>query len=97
MLDPRDLVGMSIMPSYPWLLHKNTNFYGLRKKLSVMKYLGVPYDDDVVGSADILAEQEAARIAEGLRVQGIVDERLDQREIVALIAYLQALGKKSGE
>ena len=96
MLNPRDLVRMSIMPSFPWLLHKSTDFYVLRKKLSVMKYLGVPYSDDVVGDADILAEQEAARIARGLREQGIVDERLEQREIVALIAYLQTLGKKVG-
>jgi cytochrome c oxidase cbb3-type subunit I/II len=96
MLNPRDLVGMSIMPGYSWLLKKNTDFYSLRKKLSVMKYLGVPYSDDVVGRADILAEGEAARIAEGLRGQGIVDDRLEQREIVALIAYLQALGKKAG-
>jgi len=50
----------------------------------------------VVGRADILAEEAAARIAEGLRGQGIVDDRLEQREIVALIAYLQALGKKAG-
>ena len=96
MLNPRDLVGLSIMPSYPWLLDKNTDFYSLRKKLSVMKYLGVPYSGDVVGRADILAEEAAARIAEGLRGQGIVDDRLEQREIVALIAYLQALGKKAG-
>jgi cytochrome c oxidase cbb3-type subunit I/II len=97
MINPRDLVGLSIMPSYPWLASKSTNFYGLRKKLSVMKYLGVPYSDDQVGNADVLAEKQAKGIADGLIKDGITgDDHLEQREIVALIAYLQALGKKGG-
>jgi cytochrome c oxidase cbb3-type subunit I/II len=94
MMNPRDLVGLSIMPNYPWLLAQNTNFYGLRKKISVMKNLGVPYTDDDAGNADILAENQAKTIAENLRKDGVEDDHLEQREIVALIAYLQALGKK---
>ena len=96
MLNPRDLVGLSIMPSYPWLASKYTDFYSLRKKLSVMKYLGVPYSDEEVGNADADAEKAAKVIADGLRNQGVVDDRLEQREVVALIAYLQSLGHKSG-
>lgn len=95
MRNPRDLVGLSIMPNYPWLLAQNTDFYGLRKKISVMKNLGVPYTDDEAGNADILAESQAKTIAENLRKDGVEDDHLEQREIVALIAYLQALGKKS--
>ena len=94
MLNPRDLVGNSLMPSYPWLLNKKTDFYSLRKKTSVMRYLGVPYDDETVANADIIAEREAEAIAAGLREQGVEDDSLEQREIVALIAYLQSLGKK---
>jgi cytochrome c oxidase cbb3-type subunit I/II len=94
MLNPRDLVGQSIMPMYPWLFTRKTDFYVLRKKLSVLKYLGVPYTEDVVGNADILAEKNAKAIADGLRQQGVVDDALEQKEIVALIAYLQSLGKK---
>jgi cytochrome c oxidase cbb3-type subunit I/II len=97
MLNPRDVVPMSIMPGYPWLGTKNTNFYSLRKKLSVMKYLGVPYTQDDLARADLIAEHEARLIAEELRTQGVTGEQLEQKEIVALIAYLQALGKKGKE
>jgi len=95
MLNPRDLVGMSIMPSYPWLLRKNTDFYSLRKRTSVLRYLGVPYEEDEVANADIIAEQDAKRVADGLRSQGIEQDGLEHKEIVALIAYLQSLGKKA--
>ena len=97
MRDPRDVVPMSIMPNYPWLLTKNTNFYSLRKKLSVMKYLGVPYADDDVARADIIAEREATLMAGELRAQGVDVDELERKEIIALIAYLQALGQKSKE
>lgn len=94
MINPRDVVPMSIMPKYPWLANKKTDFYSLRKKLSVMKYLGVPYTDDDIARADLIAEREAKLIADELRQQGVDDPKLEQKEIVALIAYLQALGKK---
>jgi cytochrome c oxidase cbb3-type subunit I/II len=97
MLNPRDVVPMSIMPNYPWLATKNTNFYSLRKKLSVMSYLGVPYTQDDLARADLIAESEARRIAEELRKQGVNVDNLEQKEIVAMIAYLQALGQKGKE
>jgi len=96
MLNPRDLVPMSIMPSYPWLLTKKTDFVRLRKKASVLKFLGVPYSDEEVASADVNAEADAKVIADVLRGAGINDAQLEQKEIVALIAYLQSLGKKTG-
>ena len=97
MNNPRDVVPMSIMPTYPWLLSQKTDFYRLRKKTSVLRYLGVPYTDEQVANADGIAEQQAATIADELRAQGIQDDDLQVREIVALIAYLQALGQKTVE
>ncbi len=94
MNNPRDVISQSIMPNYMWLLTGKTDFYGLRRKLSVMKKLGVPYEDNVVAEADRFAEAEAEVIANDLRQQGVKDKHLEQREIVALIAYLQALGQK---
>lgn len=93
MIDPRSVTPKSIMPNYPWLLDKNTDFIVLRKKLSVMKYLGVPYDDEVVANADIHAQKQAQEIAADLEANGAV-KGLAKKEIVALIAYLQALGQK---
>ena len=95
MLNPRDVVQGSIMPNYPWLAEKSTDFYSLRRKLSVMKKLGVPYEPEVVSEADKLAEKQAIEIAEDLRSQGVEGNRLEQKQIVALIAYLQSLGQKA--
>jgi cytochrome c oxidase cbb3-type subunit I/II len=97
MLNPRDVVPLSIMPSYPWLATQNTDFARLRKKTSVLKYLGVPYSDDEVANADVLAEKEAREVAQTLREQGVTGDNLEQKEIVALIAYLQSLGQKTTE
>lgn len=93
MIDPRAITPQSVMPSYSWLVDKKVDFLKLRKKLSVMKSLGVPYSDDEVINADIHAEQQAKLIAKGLEEQGIA-KGLDQTEMIALIAYLQSLGQK---
>ncbi|MBN21219.1 MAG: cytochrome C oxidase Cbb3 [Bdellovibrionaceae bacterium] len=93
MLNPRDVIEGSIMPNYPWLYTKNTEFHSLRRKLSVMSQLGVPYHEKEVAEADRLAEMEAMVIANELKEQGARGEHLEQKEIVALIAYLQALGQ----
>ena len=96
MLDPRAITPQSIMPQYTWLLDKKVDFLLLRKKLSVMKSLGVPYSDDEVANADILAEKQSEKIAQGLEAQGVA-KGLSKTELIALIAYLQSLGQKGGE
>lgn len=94
MENPRSTVAGSIMPNYPWLLDKKTDFYSLRRKIYVLKSLGVPYADEVVKNADKVAEEQAKIIADELRAQGVNDDKLEQKEVVALIAYLQELGQK---
>lgn len=94
MLDPREITQKSLMPSYKWLAEKNTDFDILRKKVSVMKTLGVPYDDNVLGNADVIAKEQAQGIAQDLVANGVHQEGLEKKEIVALIAYLQSLGQK---
>ncbi len=91
--DPRSMVEQSIMPRYSWLLEKKVDYYSLRKKLSVLKRLGVPYSQAQVSEADRWAENQAQLIVENLKEEG-VDIKSD-RQIVALIAYLQALGQKA--
>ena len=95
MHDPRSVTPNSIMPSYPWFFNNEIDFLILRKKLSVQKYLGTPYTDAEVSDADRLAEDQAKKIAEGLKAEG-AESGLERKEIVALIAYLQALGQKGG-
>lgn len=93
MMDPRSVTPKSIMPNYPWLFEKETDFAILRKKLSVMKYVGVPYEQDVIANADIYAQKQALQIAADLEASG-APAHLEKKEIVALIAYLQSLGQK---
>lgn len=95
MIDPRSTSPNSIMPAYPWLLEKKTDFAILEKKFSVMKTLGVPYTDEQVKNAPQDAREQAKRIA-----QDLIKDRnipgLEEREIIAMIAYLQRLGKNPG-
>ena len=92
MMDPRDVTPGSIMPPYPWLFRDKIDFGIMRKKLAVMKQLGVPYSDDDVKFGEDFARQDAKRIADGLVSQGAATGYED-KEIIALIAYLQRLGQ----
>jgi len=96
MLEPRDVIPQSIMPAYPWLLRDKLRLGDMTKKLSVMKTLGVPYTDREVEHASEDAAQQAEAVAMSLKAQGMHQDYRD-REIVALIAYLQALGKMMPE
>lgn len=94
LMNPRSVTEKSIMPSYHWLISHETDFYGLRKKLSVMKSLGVPYDENTIANADILAQKEAQELAKVLEQEG-APAGLEKTQMVAVIAYLQALGQKA--
>jgi cytochrome c oxidase cbb3-type subunit I/II len=93
MKDPRAVTPHSIMPAYSWLETKKINFIILRKKATVLRNLGVPFSDDQVANADVMAEKQAQEIATKLEEQG-APKGLQDKEIVAMIAYLQSLGQK---
>ncbi|HJW33890.1 MAG TPA: cytochrome-c oxidase, cbb3-type subunit I [Holophagaceae bacterium] len=90
--DPRVMTPGSIMPAYTWMLRDKTEFMPLRKKLAVLKTTGVPYTADQIQNAEQDARAQAKKIADGLVAQG-GPRNMEDREIVALIAYLQKLGK----
>ncbi len=96
MLDPRDVIPGSIMPAYPWLVKDKLEFGLSKRKLQVMQSLGVPYSDSEVKNAEADARFEAKLIANRLKEQGGPDG-LEDREIVAMIAYLQRLGEDRRE
>lgn len=91
MEDPRSTSPRSIMPPYPWLLERQVELADLPRKLSVMQTLGVPYSDDEIASAEELARAQAAEIAADVAEQG-GPQGLADKEITALVAYLQRLG-----
>jgi cytochrome c oxidase cbb3-type subunit I/II len=92
MLNPREVTQKSIMPNYPWLFEKNTEFGILTKKLKVMKSLGVPYSDTEVENAVLDAKKQAESITNAMISSG-VSIKMKDKQIIALIAYLQRLGK----
>ncbi|RLA63104.1 MAG: cytochrome-c oxidase, cbb3-type subunit II [Epsilonproteobacteria bacterium] len=91
MMNPREVVQGSIMPIYPWLFKKKADLGVLSRKLSVLKAVGVPYTDKQIKGALVDAEKQALAIAKNLKSSG-VKESIKDKQIIALIAYLQRLG-----
>jgi cytochrome c oxidase cbb3-type subunit I/II len=91
MLDPRDVTPNSVMPVYPWLIKNNAETKMISRKLKVMQALGVPYTDEQVANANSLYDEQALKIAENLKQQGLKED-ISKKEIIPLIAYLQVLG-----
>lgn len=90
MLDPESMSPKSIMPPYPWLIEDDLDVSLTEAKISAMRTLGVPYEQGYEEQAldDVAAQQ--TEIQENLMEAGI--EVGKDKEIVALIAYLQRLG-----
>ena len=92
MLDPESMSPGSIMPPYPWMIRNDLDNSSLESKIRVLKLLNTPYPDDYEDYALADLQAQAAEVAQSLRNDGIEQDNLEQKEIVALIAYLQRLG-----
>jgi cytochrome c oxidase cbb3-type subunit I/II len=90
MLDPTITSPGSIMPAYPWLIDQPLDISTTRAKLSAMRTLGVPYTQEQIDGAVQDLEKQAQQIADNLASQGV--KVASDREIIAMIAYLQRLG-----
>ncbi|MFK5856237.1 MAG: cytochrome-c oxidase, cbb3-type subunit I [Bacteroidota bacterium] len=90
LINPQILSPESIMPQYPWLAENEIDLSVTPKKIRVMRTLGVPYPEGFEDEAVANLKAQYAKIAEGLRKSGI--DVGENKEIVAMIAYLQRLG-----
>lgn len=90
MLDPSSMSPNSIMPAYPWLLDDDLDTSSTAGKIRAMQTLGVPYPKGFDKRANAHLSAQAGSIAAELKTQGV--ETPSNKEIVALIAYLQRLG-----
>ncbi|RLD57400.1 MAG: cytochrome C oxidase Cbb3 [Bacteroidetes bacterium] len=90
MINPQKTNIQSIMPPYPWLAEKDINMDLMPAKIRAMQSLGVPYPEGYDQKAVADLQEQAHKIAQGLRDSGIEVE--DQKEIIAMIAYMQRLG-----
>jgi cytochrome c oxidase cbb3-type subunit I/II len=82
----------SIMPAYPHIADNQLDLTGLPGKIEALRTLGTPYPRDFEKYAIQNAQEQAQKVAKNLSEQGVKDSNLENREIVALIAYLQRLG-----
>ena len=89
-IDPQKMNEASIMPKYPWLAKKEIDIQSTPGKIRALKLLGVPYPDNYEQQAIVDLKAQADSIAKDLKANGI--ETDSNREIIALIAYMQRLG-----
>ena len=92
MMDPTSMAPGSIMPPYPWLHKNDLNTGYTASKIKVLQSLGTPYPDGFADKAVDDLKAQAKKITESLSKDKITQENLENKEIVALIAYLQRLG-----
>ncbi len=92
MVDPRAITPGSNMPPYPHLAENKVDLTVTDQKVQAMKSIGVPYTDADVKNAQGDAHEQGAAIAKDLAGEGVKVE--PDTQLVALISYLQRLGKK---
>jgi len=85
----------SIMPRYGWLLTDALDLGLLERKMKAMKLMGVPYSDAEISGGLAAAKVQADGIVANLASAGI--ETSSDKEIIALIAYLQRMGTDLGK
>jgi cytochrome c oxidase cbb3-type subunit I/II len=100
MYDPQGLNEKSIMPRYQWLIKNELDKSSTQDKMRAMITLGVPYSDAEINNALKHMDEQATKIENNLLANPDIKKSfgnetaapLKNREIVALIAYLQRLG-----
>ena len=90
MEDPQSTSQGSIMPPYKWLLTDQLDPSLTARKMKALRTVGVPSSDAEIADAAGLRDAQARSIADSLAQTKITVEA--DREIIALIAYLQRLG-----
>ncbi|HCI57248.1 MAG: cytochrome-c oxidase, cbb3-type subunit I [Bacteroidetes bacterium] len=90
MLDPQTMSPGSIMPSYAFMIDDDLDTSTTAAKIRAMQKLGVPYPDGYDAHANKDLMKQANSIASNLEKDGI--KVMGNKEIVAIIAYLQRLG-----
>ncbi|TAH18266.1 MAG: cytochrome-c oxidase, cbb3-type subunit I [Cytophagales bacterium] len=80
----------SIMPNYGWLHENELDITNTQDKMKAMQTLGVPYTAMRISNAPAELKEQAQAIADNLKAEKI--EVKSDREIIALIAYLQRMG-----
>lgn len=90
MMDPRTMSPGSIMPAYDWLMDQKLDTTTTGAKIRAMQTLGVPYPIDYAAIANRDVDEQSKAISANLAIDKI--KVSSDKEIIAIIAYLQRLG-----
>jgi len=90
MEDPTTTSPGSIMPPYPWLLTQKMDEASVPARIKALRRVGVPYPEGYENQAAADMKAQAKKVVANL-AQGSITAPAD-REIIAMIAYLQRLG-----
>ncbi|MBK6489625.1 MAG: cytochrome-c oxidase, cbb3-type subunit I [Gemmatimonadetes bacterium] len=89
--NPREVNAKSIMPAYGNLITDDLDFESIQRRVDVMAMLGVPYGE-AIGRAPEMARAQARLIGADLDQTG-GGPGFETKEVTALIAYMQRLGR----
>ncbi len=90
MRDPRSVSPSSVMPPYQWLVEWTWDPADVQASVNALATVGHPYSEQDIANVEQLCNDQADGIVTRLKEQGIETTR--DKEIIALIAYLQRLG-----
>ncbi len=90
LLDPQTMSPGSIMPPYEWLVNQKLDTTTTVLKINAMRTLGVPYEPGYEHIANEDLDKQAKAIADDLNKNNVRVK--SDKEIIAIIAYLQRLG-----
>jgi cytochrome c oxidase cbb3-type subunit II len=104
LINPRDVVPVSVMPAYDWLLATELPTDDLPLHLKAQRAVGVPYTDDMIANASLDAYGQAnpdspqadgvtKRYGKATTVRAFDGQPDRLTEMDALVAYLQVLGR----
>jgi cytochrome c oxidase cbb3-type subunit 2 len=102
LVNPRDVVPESVMPTYAFLLEKDLNTTDIAQHLEALRAVRVPYTDeqiqqaraDLVAQATVDGDHEAVQTRYPKAAVGDFDGQPNRlTEMDALVAYLQILGR----
>jgi cytochrome c oxidase cbb3-type subunit II len=102
--NPRDVVPVSVMPAYNWLLTTELRIDDLPLHLRAQRAVGVPYTDDMIANATLdaygqsnpdspQADGVSKRYGKATTVRAFDGQPNVLTEMDALVAYLQILGR----
>ncbi len=89
--EPSSMSEGSIMPAYPFLMEQKIDTASTAAKIGALRKLGTPYavGYEQFANSELMTQANSIRL--NLKISGI--EIPADREVIALIAYVQRLGK----